>query len=101
MKFDPDKQIIVKFDASNYDIERVLFQFDFTNILWPVAYFSKKHSSAKCNYKIYDKEFMAIIQCFEAWRPEIEGFIFLIHVLNDHKNLKYFMTIKTLSCQQA
>ena len=77
IKFDPDKQIVVKFEASNYLTGGDLFQFDSINTLWPVAYFSKKHTPAKYNYKIYDKELIAIIQCFEAWKPELEGPLFL------------------------
>lgn len=76
-------------------------QYDKSGILRPVAYFSKKYSPAECNYEIYDKELMAIIRCFEAWRPELEGSAFPIHVLSDHKNLEYFMTTKTLSRRQA
>ncbi len=101
MKFDPDKQIVVECDASDYVTGGVLSQFDSTNTLRPVAYFSKKHTPAECNYEIYDKELMAIIRCFEAWRPELEGSAFPIHVLSDHKNLEYFMTTKTLSRRQA
>ena len=97
MKFDPDKQIMFEYDVSDYVIEGVLFQFDSINTLQLVAYFSKKHTPAECNYEIYNKELMAIIQCFKAWRPELEGSAFPIHVLSDHKNLEYFMTTKTLS----
>lgn len=61
MKFDPDKQIMVESDISNYVTKRVFSQLISTNTLRPVACFSKKHTSAKCNYKIYDKELIAII----------------------------------------
>ena len=44
---------------------------------------------------------MAIIRCFEAWRSELEGSAFPIHVLSDHKNLEYFMKTKALSRRQA
>ena len=37
----------------------------------PVAYMSKKMSPAECNYEIYDKELLAIVQAFEEWRPEL------------------------------
>jgi hypothetical protein len=33
--------------------------------------FHKKYSPAKYNYEIYDKELIAIIDTFEAWRPEL------------------------------
>jgi hypothetical protein len=70
-------------------------------ILHPVAYFSKKHSPAKCNYEIYDKELMVIIYAFEEWRPELQSVINPIHVLSDYKNLEYFTTIKLLNRRQA
>jgi hypothetical protein len=39
---------------------------DDEGILHLVAFFLKKLILAKCNYKIYDKELLAIICCFEA-----------------------------------
>ena len=48
-------------------------QRDDDGVLHPVAFYSKKHSPAECNYEIYDKELMAIIRAFEEWRPELEG----------------------------
>lgn len=101
MKFDPDQQIVIESDASDFVTGRVMSQYDKSGILRPVAYVSKKHSPAECNYEIYDKKLMAIIRCFETWRPELEGSAFPIHVLSDHKNLEYFMTTNTLSRRQA
>ena len=56
---------------------------------------------AECNYDIYDKELLAIIHAFEEWRPELKGAAEQVQVITDHKNLKYFMTTKQLSCRQA
>jgi hypothetical protein len=95
--FDPDREIIVETDASDYVSGGILSQYDNEGRLHPVAFFSKKHSPAECNYEIYDKELMAIIRCFEEWRPELEGATHPIKVLSDHKNLEYFMTTKQLS----
>jgi len=50
-----------------------LSQRDNEGVLHPMAYYSKKHSPAECNYNIYDKELMAIIKALEEWRPECEG----------------------------
>lgn len=61
-----DKKIIVKFETSDYVIGRIFSQLNSTNILWPVAYFFKKLTPTEYNYKIYDKELMAIIQYFKA-----------------------------------
>jgi hypothetical protein len=66
-----------------------------------MAYLSKKHSPAECNYDIYDKELMAIIKALEEWRPECEGSAYPLQLITDHKNLEYFMTKKLLNCKQA
>jgi hypothetical protein len=66
-----------------------------------VAYYSKKHSPAECNYDIYDKEPMAIIKALEEWRPECEGAAYPLQLITDHKNLEYFMTKKLLNRTQA
>src|SRR5271169_1965960 len=99
--FDPDQEIVVETDASDYVSAGVLSQHDDNGVLHPVAFFSKKHSPAECNYEIYDKELMAIIRCFEEWRPHLEGAEHPVKVLSDHRNLEYFMTTKLLSRRQA
>ena len=58
-------------------------------------------SSAECNYEIYDKELLAIIWCFEEWKPELEGTGIPVKVLTVHKGLEYFMTTKKLTPRQA
>ena len=55
-------------------------------------------ASAECNYDIYDKELLAIIRAFKEWRPELKEAAEQIQVITDHKNLKYFMITKQLSC---
>ena len=88
-------------DASDYVSAGILSQYGDDGILHPIAFFSKKHSPAECNYEIYDKELMAIVKAFEEWRPELEGAAHPIQVLSDHKNLEYFMSTKLLNRRQA
>jgi hypothetical protein len=59
--FNPDWDIIVKMDISDYIAAGVLSQYDDDNILHPITYFSKKHSLVECSYEIYNKELMVII----------------------------------------
>jgi len=66
----------------------------YEGVLHPVAYFSQKHTPAECNYDIYDKELMAIIEELEEWRPECEGVVYPLQLISDHKNLEYFVTKK-------
>jgi hypothetical protein len=69
--FNPDCNVIVETDASNYVSAGVLSQYNNDGILHPVTYFSRKHCPAECNYEIYDKELMAIVYAFEEGRPEL------------------------------
>ena len=99
--FDHDREVIVETDASDFVSAGVLSQYGDDGILHPVAFYSKKHSPAECNYEIYNKELMAIIRAFEEWRPELKGALFPIQVLSDHKNLEYFMSTKLLNRRQT
>jgi hypothetical protein len=99
--FDRDKTAYVEADASDYISSGVLSQKDDQGVLHPIAFFSKKMTPAECNYEIYDKELLAIIRCFEAWRPEVEGTAMPVQVLSDHKSLEYFMSTKKLTRRQA
>ena len=63
---------------------------------------SKIMSSAKCNYEIYDKELLIIVWVFKKWHSKcaeifVEKFI---RVINDHRNLEHFMTIKQFNRRQ-
>jgi len=71
--------------------------------LHPVAYFSASLSDAERNYAIYDKELLAIIRCFEEWRPELQSGNDTkpTHMLTDHKSLEYFTSTKKLSRRKA
>jgi len=53
------------------------------------------------NYKIHDKEMLAIIHALEEWRHFLEGATHLVEIWTDHKNLEYFMTAKKLNRRQA
>jgi transposase InsO family protein len=99
--FDWSKDVILETDASDYVSAGVLSQVGDDGILRPVAFYSKKHTATECNYEIYDKELMAIIRCFEEWRPELEGAPSPIKVITDHRNLEYFTTTKLLNRRQA
>ena len=90
--FDYEKAIVIETDASDYVSAGVLSQHDDNGVLRPVAFFSKKHSPAECNYEIYDTELLEIVRSFEEWRPHLIDAPQPIRVLMDHKNLEYFAT---------
>ena len=85
---------MIKTDASDYVSESILSQYNEDGVFHSVTYFLKKHNLVKCNYKIYNKEFIIIIYVFEEWCSEFEGFTSSVEVITDYKNLKYFMFIK-------
>ncbi len=99
--YNSDHKIVIEINASNYVFKNILFQYDENEILHSVTYFSKKHNSIKCNYKIYNKELMIIVCAFKKWWSELEDFIYSVKIITNHKNLKYFMSIKQLSYHQA
>ena len=49
---------------------------------------------AECNYDIYDKELLAIVNSFENWTAELGSVDAPTLVLTDHKNLEHFTTKK-------
>lgn len=88
-------------DSSDYVSAGVLSQRGEDGLIRPVAFFSKSLLPAECNYEIYDKELLAIVKCFEQWRPELQSTENPVKVLTDHKSLEYFMTTKKLNRRQA
>ena len=99
--YNSDHKIVIKINISDYVSEGILFQYNENGVLHSIIYFSKKHNSTECNYKIYDKKFIIIIYTFKKWCLKFENFIFSVKVIIDYKNLKYFIFIKQLSCCQA
>jgi len=79
----------------------ILSQYDDENVLHPMAFYSKSMIPAECNYHIYDKKLLAIIRCFEHWRPELETIELPIQMFTDHQALKTFMENKQLTKRQA
>ena len=56
---------IIEIDASDWAVARILSQMYDDGKLHPVAFHSRKLNDAEVNYEIYDKEMLAIIDCFE------------------------------------
>jgi hypothetical protein len=86
--FNNECEEIMETNASHYVSAGVLSQCDDDVVLHPVAYFSKKHIPAECNYDIYDKELMVIIKVLEEWRPQCQGAAYPIQLITDYKNLQ-------------
>ena len=59
------------------------------------AFFLKKNNPAEYNYKIYNKELLAIICCLEEQDAELRG-VDGFEIYINYKNLEYFMTVRKL-----
>ena len=63
----------IEVDASDYAMEGVLLM-EGKNGKWRlVAFLSKSLNETERNYKIHDKEMLAIIRGLESWRHLLEG----------------------------
>lgn len=100
--FQPEYQTVVETDASDYAVAAVLSQENpSSQLLHPVAFYSRSLSPAERNYEIYNKELLAIHSSFKEWRSYLEGSTHSVRVITDHKNLEYFASTKLLTRRQA
>jgi len=53
------------------------------------------------NYKIHDKEMLAVIRRLENWRHLLESTKFKFKIWIDYKNLEYFMRVHKLNRRQV
>ncbi|KAJ9519492.1 hypothetical protein QJQ45_000587 [Haematococcus lacustris] len=81
-------------DASLQGVGAVLMQDGY-----PLAYLSKKLSSAERNYTTGEQELLALITACKEWRCYLEGVPFTL--FTDHKPLTALPTQKVLSRRQA
>jgi len=82
-----DKKMRVEENTSDYTTGGVL-SVKYGNEKWrPVIFISKSLNTTEQNYKIHDKEMLAVIQCLEAWRHYLEGAKVKFEIWTDYKNL--------------
>ena len=88
-------------DASDYAMGDML-SIEYKNGKWrPVVFLSKSLNEIEKNYKIHDKEMLAIIRGLENWRYLLEGAQSKFKIWTDHKNLEYFMKVQKLNQRQV
>ena len=61
----------------------------------------KSLNEVERNYKIHDKEMLAVIRGLENWRHLLEGTKYKFEVWTNYKNLEYFMKVQKLNRRQA
>jgi hypothetical protein len=62
--FDPEEEITLETDVSDYAIGACLSQRDSEGRLHPIAFYLRKMSPAESNYNIHNKELLAIVTAF-------------------------------------
>ena len=84
-------------DASDYALTAILSIINKENEVHLVAFHSYTFTVAELNYDTHDKELLVIFEAFKIWQHYLEGPVYPIDVITDHKNLEYFSTIKVLT----
>ncbi len=98
--FDQTCNFILEINSFNYVNDEVLSQYDDEEVLHSIAFYSKNMSSAECNYEIYDKKLLIIIQAFKHWWFKLKLIDISIKMFIDHQALISLMKDKELSKHQ-
>ena len=70
---DINREIRVEANALDYTTEGVLLTKCEDSKWRPVAFISKSLNTMEQNYKIHNKEILAVIRCLEVWRHYLKG----------------------------
>jgi len=97
----PDAQLIMETDASDYALTAIFSIVNEDNEVHPVAFHSCTFTVAELNYDTHDKKLLTIFEVFKIWQHYLEGPVYPINIVTDHKNLEYFSTIKVLTQRQV
>jgi hypothetical protein len=84
----------LKSNSFDYVSIQILSSKENDDLIKSVTYFSKNLFSVNRNYKVYDKELLTIIKCFEQWRVELQTIESFINVLINHKKFRIFHDYK-------
>jgi hypothetical protein len=98
--FDPNKEIELEIDLSDFALGGQIGQYDDQGKLHPIAFYSHKLHGTELNYPIYNKEFLAIVNYFKEFRHYLMGSIHQIKVYTDHQNITHFATTQELNRRQ-
>jgi hypothetical protein len=85
--FDLRKPSIVETGVSDFAQGAILSHKDDNGIQHPIAFHSRKFQWTEINYKIYDKEFIAVVNHFKVWRYYLEEALFTVMVYLDNQNM--------------
>jgi hypothetical protein len=70
--------------------------------LWhPIAFRSASFKEAERNYKIWDREMLAITEALKDWRQFLAGLDDPFEIWTNHRNLEFWRTTQHLTRRQA
>jgi hypothetical protein len=95
------KTCIVETDTTGFCPGGILSQKDDEGSRHRIGFHSKKFQPAEINFKVYNKELLAIIDAFKGWHRYLEGALCTVMVYSDHQNLKSFTIRKVVNRRQA
>ena len=94
-----ERKTVIETDASYFAIGCILSKY--LGKRWPlVAFDSRKLNDAEQNYKIHDKELLAMLEAFREWKHYGLGADDPVTVYTAHQNLQYFLTTKVCNPRQ-
>ena len=94
---DPTRPFVLKCDASGRALGAALLQADpeNDNLLFPVAYASKKLTPSQVNFSTSEQECLSILFGIEKFHTYLYGRHFILHT--DHKPLTFIACAKNLN----
>jgi hypothetical protein len=95
---DFSRPFIITCDASLFAIGMMLSQIDENGVEHPVAFGSRKLTSAEKNYPTHDRECFAIVHSVTLWRHYIQGQPTIVYT--DHASLLHLQSQKNLNQRQ-
>jgi hypothetical protein len=98
----PDLETRMEVDALAFATGEVISQKQTLDGLHhPIAFHLESLSKPECNYKIYDRKLLAIVQGLEDWRHYLMGLPEPFTIAMDHHILEYWTKSRNLNCCQA
>ncbi len=98
--YDWNANLHMKINAFNREVEDMLSQKSKTDQWHFIVYYSYKFKEAEVQWDMHDKELYVIILSFKNWWHYLQSSKWLICVITDHNNLRYFMMMKKLNAWQ-
>ena len=99
--FDSNRRIKINTDANEFALTAIILQLQNNDHWHSIAFHSRKLKNSKRNYVTHDQKLLIIVNAFKIWRHYLKEAKYEIIVMCDHNNLKYFMTIKSLTKRQT